>query len=338
MPVVTAALLLANSGCAAPQSGHTFTDLTMRLTDAVVPLLLTGLLASPAAQAAEPTDTTGPALTAAQIIASAPDSDWRTPLTDNLLYMDLPGGRVVIELAPQFAPQHVANIRQLARQGFWDGLSVYRVQDNFVAQFGDAHADEPDRARSHGQGASALPAEFEVASASVEFTALPDRDGWSSQAGFVDGFPAARDAATGTTWLAHCYGMLGAGRNNAADSSLGAELYAVIGQAPRQLDRNMSTVGRVIHGIEHLSALPRGPEPMGMYAQRNHDTPIVRLRLASELPPEQRLPLQLLRTDSASFAAATEARRNRRDAFYHHQAGHIDLCNVPLPVRLQPNR
>ena len=301
-------------------------------------LLSTALLAlsltTATAQAAEPDRSPPAPMTAAQIIAAAPASAWRTPDPDNLLYMQLPGGLLVIELAPQFAPRHVDNIRQLARQGFWDGLSVYRVQDNFVAQFGDALADDPAIARPLGAAATALPAEFEVASGSVTFTALPDPDGWSDTAGFVDGFAAARDHQSATTWMAHCYGMVGAGRNNAPDSSQGAELYVVIGQAPRNLDRNMSAVGRVIHGIEHLSALPRGPEPMGFYPQRSQDTPIASIQLASSLPPEQRLPLQVLRTDSPSFAAATEARRNRRDAFYQRPAGHIDLCNIPLPSRL----
>lgn len=271
---------------------------------------------------------------AAEIIAAAPDSDWRTPDPDNLLYMTLPTGLVVFELAPQFAPRHVANIRQLARLGFWDNTSVYRVQDNFVAQFGDIHGEDADKRKPLGAADVALPAEFEVPSASVQFSALPDADGWSDAAGFVDGFAAARDNRSATTWMAHCYGMLGAGRNNAPDSSQAAELYVVTGQAPRNLDRNMSSVGRVIHGIERLSALPRGPEPMGFYEDRGQDTPILSVRLGSDVPADERLPLQLLRTDSASFAAATEARRNRRDAFYVRPAGHIDLCNVPLPVRL----
>lgn len=270
----------------------------------------------------------------AEIIAGAPASDWRTPDPDNLLYMELANGLVVIELAPQFAPRHVANIRRLAADGFWDGTGVYRVQDNFVAQWGDVHGDEPGKARSLGGAGKPLPAEFEVPLARLAFTALPDRDPWSDGAGFVDGFPVAHDARTGTAWLAHCYGMVGAGRNNAPDSSLGAELYAVIGQAPRQLDRNMSTVGRVIHGIEHLSSLPRGPEPMGFYADRARDQPIRRVRLASAVPAAERLPLQLMRTDSASFAAVVESRRNRRDAFYQRPAGHIDLCNITVPTRL----
>ena len=302
----------------------------MRLS--LLSLTCTALLATslPAAASPEP-----PAvLTTAQIIAQAPAAHWRTPAPDTLLYMELASGLVVIELAPQFAPQHVANIRRLAGQGFWDGTSVYRVQDNFVAQWGDVHGDDPVQGKPLGEAGAPLPAEFEVRSDSVAFTALPDADGWSSGAGFVDGFPAARDTASGTTWLAHCYGMVGAGRSNAPDSSLGAELYAVIGQAPRNLDRNMSTVGRVIHGIEHLSSLPRGPEPMGMYAERSQDMPIQRVRLGSQVPVAEQLPIQLLRTDSASFQAVVESRRNRRDAFYARPAGHIDLCNITVPSRL----
>src|SRR5690606_8858092 len=120
-------------------------------------------------------------------------------------------------------------------------------------------------ARSLGRARTQLPAEFERAAAGLSFTQLPDPDGWAAQVGFVDGFPAAQDPASGKAWMTHCYGALGAGRDAAADSSNGAELYVVIGQSPRQLDRNITLVGRVVRGMELLSALPRGPEPMGVY-------------------------------------------------------------------------
>ncbi|MCW4453335.1 peptidylprolyl isomerase [Flavobacterium sp. MXW15] len=273
---------------------------------------------------------------AQEILDASPASDWRTLDPANTLYMDVEGGRVVIELAPAFAPEHVANIRTLARGHFWDGLSIYRSQDNFVVQFGDPDADEAGKARSLGSAKTRLPAEFERPSQGLAFDALPDTDGWADRVGFVDGLPAAQDDQDGTTWLAHCYGALGAGRNMEADSSVGAELYVVTGQSPRQLDRNITLVGRVVKGMELLSAIPRGPEPMGFYEDAEQRAPIRAIRLASELPPAERLPLQLLRTDSTTFAEATEARRNRRDDFYKRPAGHIDLCNVPLPVRLAP--
>jgi peptidylprolyl isomerase len=271
---------------------------------------------------------------AKEIIDAAPDSAWRTPDPANTLYLELEGGRVVIELAPGFAPAHVANIKALAKGGFWDGLSVYRAQDNFVVQFGDPDADDEAKRRAFPQGAKdKLPAEFTRPAAGVAFDALSDVDGWAEQVGFADGFPVARDPKTGRMWMTHCYGMVGAGRGNPPDSSTAAELYVVIGQAPRALDRQLTAVGRVIDGMELLSAIPRGPEPMGFYEDASKRVPIKSIRLASDVPEAQRTPIQLLRTDSQAFRDATEARRNRVDDFYSTPAGHIDLCLVPLPSR-----
>jgi len=297
-------------------------------------LMSTALLIALAfgASAQEPDAAKAPAPSMQEILDASPATDWRMLDPANTLYMELDGGRVVFELAPQFAPQHVDNIRTLAQEGFWDGLSIYRSQDNFVVQFGDPDADA-ENAKSIGGAKAHLPAEFERAGEGVDFTVLPDADGWAPQVGFVDGFPAARDPGTKTTWLAHCYGALGAGRGMAADSSTGAELYVVTGQSPRQLDRNITLVGRVVDGMELLSVIRRGPEPMGIYEDPARRTAIKSIKLASEVPAAERSALELLRTDSATFAAVTEARRNRRDDWYKVPAGHIDLCNVPLPVR-----
>ena len=293
----------------------------MRLT----PLLLACLFALPAAHAAEPPKY----LSAKEILDASPDADWRTLDPASTLYMDVPGGRVVIELAPGFAPEHVANIRTLAREGFWNGLAIYRSQDNFVVQFGDADAEDAAKAKPLGTAKTKLPAEFARTGEGVSFTRLPDVDGWAPEVGFVQGFPAARDPKANAAWLAHCYGAVGAGRDTAADSSKGNELYVVTGQSPRQLDRNITTVGRVVSGMEWLSVIPRGPQPMGFYEKPELRTPIQAIRLASDVPEAERTPLQLLRTDSPAFADATEARRNRRDGWYVQPAGHIDVCNVP---------
>ncbi len=274
-----------------------------------------------------------PYRSAQQILDASPASDWRTPDPANLLLMNLASGQVVIELAPAFAPQHVANIQTLAHEHFWDGESIYRAQDNFVVQFGDADADDAAKAKPLGSAKRKLPAEFQRDSKGLKVTVLPDKDGWADHTGFVDGFPVGQDTADGKTWLAHCYGALGAGRNNEEDSSIGAELYVVTGQSPRQLDRNITVVGRVLKGMELLSALPRGPAPMGFYADASQRTPIVSIQRASDLPEAQRPTLQVLRTDSKTFVDTVEARRNRVDDFYKRAAGHIDLCNIPVPVR-----
>ena len=162
------------------------------------------------------------------------------------------------------------------------------------------------------------------------------RDSYAPEVGFVEGFPAGRDPIAGEAWLAHCYGALGAGRDVAADSSNGTELYVVTGQSPRQLDRNITLVGRVLQGMELLSTIPRGPDPMGFYEDPARRTPIASIRLASDVPAGERTPLQVLRTDTPLFAQLVEMRRNRKDGWYKVPAGHIDLCNVPLPVREAP--
>jgi len=272
-------------------------------------------------------------LTTQEIIDASQPSDWRVPDPENTLYLELERGRVVIELAPAFAPEHVANIRTLAREGFWDGTSIYRVQDNFVVQFGDPDADDPAAAKPLGGARTKLPAEFERSAEGLAFHPLPDPDGWAAEAGFAEGFPAARDAAEGRSWMAHCYGAVGAGRDMEPDSSTGAELYVVIGQSPRQLDRNITVVGRVLKGMELLSALPRGTGPLGFYETPEERTPIRAVRLASELPEAEREPIEVMRTGTPTFDAYVESRRNRRDAFYKRPAGHIDLCNIAIPVR-----
>ena len=270
------------------------------------------------------------------ILDASKPADWRPLDPKNTLYLDLDSGRVIIELAPAFAPTHVANIRALAKNGYWNGMSINRSQDNFVVQWGDPAEDEKNR-KPLGRGVKAkLPAEFARKSDGLVFNRLPDVDGWAPEIGFVGGFPAGRDPSTKTAWMAHCYGTVGAGRDMAADSSNGTELYVVIGQSPRQLDRNITVVGRVVQGMERLSVLPRGTGPLGFYEQPGQRAPIKSLRLAADVPKKDRVALEVLRTDTPLFAELVEARRNRRDEWYKHMAGHIDLCNVPLPVRETP--
>ena len=291
------------------------------------------------AAAASATTPATPPRTMDEILAAAPAEHWRTPDPDNLVVMTLETGPVVIELSPEHAPEHVANLRTLAREGYFDGLTINRSQDNFVVQWGDANGEDPAKAKPLGAAKAALPAEFSTRIRDgLAFTRLPDVDGWAPQVGFSAGFPVGRDPQAGTQWLAHCYATVGAGRGNAPDSSNGTELYVVTGQAPRQLDLNITSVGRVLDGMHRLSAMPRSLAPGGFYTQPALRTPIIRIALASALPEPQRPRLQVMDTGSASFDALVEARRNRADAWYLRKAGHIDLCNVPIPVRPAPDQ
>jgi peptidylprolyl isomerase len=156
---------------------------------------------------------------------------------------------------------------------------------------------------------------------------------YAPEVGFVAGFPAARDPARGAMWLAHCYAMVGAGRGDASDSGSGAELYVVIGHAPRHLDRNVTLLGRVIDGIERLSVLPRGTGALGFYEDPAAHVPIRSIRVAADVPAAERTELELLRTDTPAFDSWIAARRNRREPWFLDAVGRVELCNVPLPVR-----
>lgn len=269
----------------------------------------------------------------ADVVKASPAADWRPLDPDNTLYMELPTGRVVIELAPTFAPLHAVNIRALVRDGYFDGLAILRSQDNFVVQWGDPDETTP---RPFKTAKAKLPGEFTVPLKNDrEFTRLPDRDGYAPQVGHSHGFPSARDPKTGEAWLAHCYGMVGVGRDTASDSGNGSALYAVSGNAPRQLDRNITVVGRVVDGMPLLSVQPRGAAPMGFYDKPEQMVAIKSVKLAADVPADQRSRLEVMRTDSASFKAVAEAARNRGGPWTKVAAGHVDLCNVPIPVRQQ---
>jgi peptidylprolyl isomerase len=277
--------------------------------------------------------------TMADVLAASKPEDWRTLDPENTLYLELTNGRVVIELAPIFAPSHVANIKALVREHYFDGLTFLRCQDNYVVQWGDPDAEKPDKKRKIQNARATLPPEFERGlDRKIPFTKLPDGDVYAREIGFFEGFPVARDPKSKKMWLVHCYGMVGAGRDNPPDSGGGTELYVVIGQAPRHLDRNVTLVGRAWQGMELLSSMPRGAAAMGFYDKPEQRTPINAIRVAADVPVVERSKLEVLRTDTPTFQALIESRRNRREEWFHFQAGRIELCNVPIPVRAESKR
>ena len=269
-------------------------------------------------------------LTPSDIVAGAPANAWRAIPADDLMVMELAnGGRIVIQLAPAFAPVHVANIKALARGGYWDGATVYRVQDNYVAQWG---LNESDRPWPTGV-APKPPAEYTRAFKGLKITPLGSPDPYAPGAGFADGWPVAYNAKAGWADLVHCYGTVGVGRDLSPDTGTGGELYAIIGHGPRQLDRVIAIVGRVVEGIDRLSTLSRGTEALGFYKDKAQYVPISSIRLASEIPAAHRPSFEVMDTASATFARYLKIRANRHDDFYIRPAGGVDLCNVQVPVR-----
>lgn len=265
-----------------------------------------------------------------EILAASPKSDWRAIPADDLMVIELKDGRkIVIQLAPEFAPVHVANIKALAKAGYWQGAAIYRVHDNYVAQWGNNETEKPLPA-----GVVAHPpAEYSRKLGGLDVTPLGSPDPYEPLVGYAAGWPVAVDTSDSTVNLTHCYGSVGVGRGLAPDTGMGGELYAVIGHGPRALDRIIANVGRVVSGIENLSSLPRGTEALGFYKERSMDVPIASVRLASDLPEVERPRFEYLDEKSQSFAAWLQVKKNRQDDFYTHPAGGVDLCNATVPVR-----
>ncbi|MDF8335871.1 peptidylprolyl isomerase [Novosphingobium sp. HBC54] len=306
---------------------------------------------------------TAPAPSPAEIVAASPAADWTAIAPADLLVMDLAADaagkprRVVIQLLPPpFSQGWIGNIRTLAAAHWWDGTSINRAQDGYVVQWGDPDGEDKARAKPLPPGMRVVPqSEYEAQPdpKSMEriFARLTDQqieinlqqvhdareptpvigggDNYALATWFIDGWPVASKLET--IWPTHCYGTVGVGRDMPPDTGSGAELYAVIGHAPRQLDRNIAVIGRVIEGMEHLSTLPRGTGDIGFYRTAAERTPIRAIRIGADVPG---LPTyEYLSTTSASFARYADARANRRDPFYIRPAGGVDICNVPVPVR-----
>lgn len=270
-------------------------------------------------------------VTMAELIKGSSASDWRPLDAESTLYLELEKGRVVIELAPQLAPKNVANIKALVREGYFDGLAIIRSQDNYVVQWGD-----PDESRKFKTAQEKVPGEFTVSYDNLPgFTRLPDVDGYAAQVGHFNSFPVGRDLKTRQTWLAHCYASVGVARGNETDSGNGSSLYVVTGHAPRHLDRNITAVGRVVAGMDLLSVMPRGKGNLGFYEQASERSPIKSVKIAADVPAAERSQLEIIRTDTAIFKRMVEAQRNRGGDWYKVPAGHVELCNVAIPVRQQ---
>ncbi|MSP92270.1 MAG: peptidylprolyl isomerase [Myxococcales bacterium] len=271
-----------------------------------------------------------PAHTTAEVLAAAAPDDFRPLDPDDVLVLDFAVGRVVLALTPKFAPRHVANLKALVRQGYFDGLAVVRVQDNYVVQWGD-----PTEKKDLGAVPRNLPPEYERPLASLPFEPLPDGDVYAPEVGWSDGFATGRDLSTGMAWPLHCYGVVGVGRDEPPSTGDANELYAVSGHAPRHLDRNLALVGRVIQGFDQLTALPRGTEALGFYARPEQRVPLVRARLAADMAEHERPRYLLMRTDTPTWRAFVASRRTRREPFFAAPTGRVEVCNVAVPVRAE---
>ena len=264
-------------------------------------------------------------LTPIQILTSAPETAWRPLDPENTLYMDLPAGTVIIELRPDFAPIHVERIKELTREGFYDGLNFHRVIEGFMAQGGDPKGDG-----TGGSDKPDLPPEFSRDTSNVEDVKFIGRDRVAPRLGFVDGMPvgAQPEALRGfltdakiELWPLHCPRVMSMARAARPDSA-NSQFFLMIGDSRLNLDRRYSAWGWIVDGFEATRRISRGEPPA-------RPTPIMRVRVASDVPQEERRNIEVFRTDTEDFM---EYLKRRGDV---DETGYVkDMCDIATPVRV----
>lgn len=259
------------------------------------------------------------------------DNAWRQMDPENTAVLETDGGLVAIELNLTFAPKTVAQFKRLAREGFYDGQSFYRVIDGFVAQGGDGS----DMGTANAE--PTIRAEFELDwTDRLAFVSVQKPDLFAPETGFIDGFPAARDAESGKVWLVHCPGMVAMARLDDPHSS-STDFYIVIGQAPRYLDRNLSVFGRVVYGMDVVQRLQRGSSSSGgVIDDANERSAIRSVRIEADIPEDDRLSVEVIDTNNDEFQSILDARRNRDAEFFLNRPPPVlDICQIPNQGRLK---
>ncbi|MEM8986393.1 MAG: peptidylprolyl isomerase [Pseudomonadota bacterium] len=264
------------------------------------------------------------AQSAEEIAANAPASAWRTPDLQNTLYIDIPDGRFVIEMRPDLAPAHVARIKALAREGFYDGIVFHRVIEGFMAQGGD-----PTGTGASGSDKPDLPGEFTLMSSAEFPITVLGRDARAQQVGFSRGLPvgsmhemtrAVRADGKLEAWGLHCPGVMSMARTNDPNSA-NSQFFLMFGDSRGALDRQYSVWGKIIHGFELNRLIQRGEPP-------DLPTAMTRVRVAADVPQSDRLNVEVMRTDSPEFRAYVEASGRLDDGFV------TDMCDITVPSRL----
>ena len=260
-----------------------------------------------------------------EVLNASPADAWRGLDPENTLYMDLPAGLVVIEMRPDFAPKHVARIKELVREGFYDGLKFHRVIEGFMAQGGDPKGD--------GTGGSEKPdleAEFVRDASDVDGFKQYGRDRIAARIGYIDGMPVGAQPSGLRSfmvdrkvdlWPLHCPGVMSMARSSNPNSA-NSQFFLMIGDSRTNLDRRYTAWGWIVDGYEATRRIVRGEPP-------TRPTPIIRMRMGSDIPERERAKVEVLSTDSETFGAYMKATGDVDDTGYIK-----DICTVKVPVRV----
>jgi peptidylprolyl isomerase len=287
-------------------------------------MLIAALLAAAAVTATAAPKPKAPVAAATPAAAAAPGpSDWRTPDPNNVLVIDTNKGRIVVEMLPEVAPQHVAQIRALAHENFYDGLRFFRVIDKFMDQTGDP--------QNNGQGGSSkpnIPAEFTFRRGSdLPFVLAADQT--VAEIGFIKSLPVesqsmmlaamTKDQKV-TAWALYCQGVMGMARDDNPDS--GNSQFFLMRYPYPSLERKYTAWGRVISGQDVVRAIKVG-EPVEEPQDR-----MERVRLLADLPEKDRPKVRVIDPQGPWFKAEVARVRAAKGADF-------TACDVDIPVEVK---
>ena len=230
--------------------------------------------------------------------AAPSEADWRTPDPQNVLVIDTNKGRIFVELAPQAAPKSVAQVRDLARSGFYDGRAFFRVIDDFMDQTGDP--------KDNGQGGSTkpnLPGEFTFRrNGSMPIVVIDSEAG--REKGFIGALPVmSQPAALAAMTVDHtvgaapifCTGVVGMAR--AQDPDSGNSQFFLMRDTQHNLDGQYTAIGRVIAGQDVVSSIKTG-EPVAPPQDK-----MLKVRVLADIPQAERPSVRVIDTAGPWFTA-----------------------------------
>ena len=237
-------------------------------------------------------------------------ADWRPLDPENAIVYDTTKGRVIVELAPELAPGHVTRIKELVRDGFYNGIAFHRVIDTFMAQGGDPKGD--------GTGGSTKPnlrGEFNFRrGADTGFVRAVDRGGavlgWvrtvpvTSQPDILMDRTADKRVAA---WANHCPGVTSMARSE-DENSANSQFFLMRASYPT-LDRRYTVWGRAVIGLDVIRSLKVG-EPV-VEPDR-----MLTVRMLADIPEADRPKVSIQRTDGPAFKARLAAALEERGAAF----------------------
>ncbi|MCR9268452.1 MAG: peptidylprolyl isomerase [Hyphomonadaceae bacterium] len=258
---------------------------------------------------------------------SALTPDWRDVSPENLILIETQYGDIIVELNPDFAPNHANQFRHLVRDDVYNGIRFYRVIEAFVAQ-GGLQEDEII------EQFPTLENENDRPLSDAAFVPLGNADLFAPMVGHIDGFAVGRSEALQSEWLLHCPGALAMARDTDPDSG-STEFYIVL-DAQRYLDRNLTIFGRVIDGMQYVQKLKRGDRAVenGVIQAPDQGDEILSMTVAADMDAAIRPNYQVQMVPSQAFEDAKTAKRVREEDFFYRKPPEVlDICGFEVPIR-----